>query len=496
MTLPRRKFLLAAMVAGALPAASRLAFAQTPPKPAAEKRARPLAERLADYADRLRFEDLDAATVERVKAHVIDALGCGVAAFDERPVQICRDVALASGGGISSVIGTNKRTTPDLASFANGAAIRYYDLNDVYVGRFAGHPSDNIAPCLAVAEAEHASAEELITAIALVYEVNCRLIDALDIGAHGWDPPVLSLPAVALAAGKLMKLSREKLAQAVNLALNDHIPMGQTRAQTNSDWKGLADAEAARNAVFAAMLARGGLTGPAPIFEGRLGFFQQVSGPADVDVDAFGRRDVPFRIHHCGMKPYAAVVYAQTAIVAAIAVARQVGDLDRIAAIEIAATRRGFQQTGSDPEKWTPATRDTADHSMPYITTRAMFDGDIDNDSYAPEKLRDLRTLAFMRKITVAEDPALTARTSPSVVPTRITAILSDGQRIVREVDDVPGFVARPMSRADVEQKFRRNIGKRWPQQRTDAILQALWALDRTDDLAALLGKLSLQTRS
>jgi 2-methylcitrate dehydratase len=496
MTLPRRKFLLAAMAAGALPAASRLGFAQTPPQPAAEKRARPLAERLADYADRLRYDDLDAATVERVKAHVIDALGCGIAAFDERPVQICRDVALAPGGGTASIIGTNKRTTPDLASFANGAAIRYYDLNDVYVGRFAGHPSDNIAPCLAVAEAEHASAEELITAIALVYEVNCRLIDALDIGARGWDPPVLSLPAVALAAGKLMKLPRDKLAQAVNLALNDHIAMGQTRAQTNSDWKGLADAEAARNAVFAAMLARGGLTGPAPIFEGRLGFFQQVSGPADVDVDAFGRRGVPFRIHHCGMKPYAAVVYAQTAIVAAIAVAKQVGDLDRIAAIEIAATRRGFQQTGSDPEKWTPATRDTADHSMPYITTRAMFDGDIDNDSYAPEKLHDPRTLAFMRKITVAEDPALTARTSPSIVPTRITAILGDGQRVVREVDDVPGFVARPMSRADVEQKFRRNVGKRWPQQRTDAILQALWALDRTDDLAALLGKLSLQTRS
>jgi 2-methylcitrate dehydratase len=101
-----------------------------------------------------------------------------------------------------------------------------------------------------------------------------------------------------------------------------------------------------------------------------------------------------------------------------------------------------------------------------------------------------------MRKITVAEDPVLTARTSASIVPTRITATLSDGQRISREVDDVPGFVARPMSRADVEQKFRRNVGKRWPQERTDAILQALWALERTDDVPSLLGRLSLQTRS
>ena len=495
MALPRRTFLSLAASAGALPALPRLAAAQAPAKPEPAKAARPLAERLAAYADQLRYEDLDPATIERVKAFVIDALGCGIAAFDEKPVQICRDLALVPGGGASSVIGTNKRTTPDLASFANGAAIRYYDLNDVYVGRTAAHPSDNIAPCFAIAEAERSSAQELITAIALVYEVTCRLIDSIDIGSRGWDPPVMSLPAVALAAGKLMKLSPAQLTQAVNLAVNDHIAMGQTRAQTNSDWKGFADAEASRNAVFATMLARGGLTGPAPIFEGRVGFFHQVAA-GDVDVDAFGRRGVPFRIHKCGMKPYPAVVYGQTAIVAALALGKEVGDLNRITAIEIATTKRGFQQTGSDPEKWTPATRDTADHSLPYLAARAMFDGDIGNDSYAPEKLRDPRILAFMQKIKVSEDPALTARTGPSTVPTRITAILADGARVVREVDDVPGFVARPMSREDIDRKFRKNIGKRWPQERTDAVLAALWALEQADDLSALLAKLSLQPKS
>src|SRR5215467_106927 len=239
-----------------------------------------LAERLAAYAHALRYEDLDAATVERVKSHVIDTIGCGIAAFDERPVRICRDVALAVPGS-ATVIGTRRRTTVDLASFANGAAFRYYDLNDAYVGKFAGHPSDHIAACLAVAEAERASAQELVTAIVVAYEVNCRLIDAFDITTRGWDPPVFSLPAVALAAGKLMKLDRARLTQAVNIAVNDHIPMAQTRVQTLSDWKGLADAEAGRNAVFAALLARAGLTGPAPIFEGESGFFRQVTGAAN-----------------------------------------------------------------------------------------------------------------------------------------------------------------------------------------------------------------------
>jgi 2-methylcitrate dehydratase len=270
--------------------------------------------------------------------------------------------------------------------------------------------------------------------------------------------------------------------------------MAQTRVQTLSDWKGFADAEAARNAVFAALLARGGLTGPAPIFEGLSGFFKQVSGPADIDVDAFGGRNAPFRILRCAIKPYPAVIYTQTAIVAGIEVAKEVvkqaGSLDRIAAIEIATTSRGYQRTGSEPEKWSPKTRETADHSLPYITARAMFDGDITNTSFSTEMFSDPHILAFMQKIKVSEDPVLTARIG-AAVPTRVTAILADGQRISREEDYAPGFAERPMNRSEVERKFRGNVGKRWPSLRTDAILQALWALDQTDDLSVLLGRLA-----
>jgi len=440
----------------------------------------------------MRYDDLDAATIERVKTHVIDTIGCGIGAFDEEPVGICRNVALAVRGN-ATIIGTSRRTTPDLASFANGAACRYFDFNDTYVGRFSVHPSDHIAACLAVAEAERASAQELITSIVIAYEVNCRLVDALDITKRGWDPPVMSRPAVALAAGKLMKLRPGQLTQAVNLAVNDHIPMAQTRVGNLSDWKGFADAEAARNAVFVAALARGGLTGPAPIFEGESGFFKQVSGPANIDVDRFGRRGVPFLIHRCSLKPYPAVIYTQTAIVAGIDVAREVGSLDQIAAIEIATTQRGYQRTGSEPEKWLPKTRETADHSLPYIMARAMFDGDITNESFAPSMFSDPKILAFMQKITVHEDPNLTARVGAA--PTRVTAILADGKRISREVDHAPGFAERPMNRSEVERKFRGNVGNRWPQERTSAVLQSLWTLDQTDDLSLLLGRLAMQEK-
>jgi 2-methylcitrate dehydratase len=484
---PRRYlFRLLAGVAAA-PFATRLAWSQ------GQQTAEPtLAEKLAFYSLALKYDDLDAATIERVKSLLIDTVGCGIAAFDEKPVRICRDVVLATpSDGAATVIGTHRRTTADLATFANGAAFRYLDLNDVYTGRFSGHPSDNIAACLAVAEVERASARALITAIVLAYEINCRLIDAVDITARGFDPPVLSLPAVALAAGTLMKLPADKLAQAVSLALNDHIPMGQTRAQALSDWKGLADAEAGRNAVFAAMLARGGITGPAPIFEGRLGFFKLVSGAADVDVGGFGGRGVAFRIHQCGIKPYPVVVYAQTTVAAAAALAKEVGDLNRITAIEIGTTQRGYRQAGSEPEKWKPTTKETADHSLPYIAARAMLDGAIDNDSYAGDKLRDPRTLALMGKITVKEDPAFAAPRG-NAPPTRITATLNDGRQVTHVVDSMPSFPGQPMSRADVERKFRSNVGKRWSPRHTDEVLRALWSLEQARDLSTLLGKIAL----
>ena len=249
-----------------------------PPAPTSDGGERPLAERLAAYAHGLTYEDLDDATIERVKTLLIDTIGCGVGAWYEKPVRICREIALAAAGP-ATVIGTQRRTATELAAFANAAAFRYLDFNDTYVGRFAVHPSDNIAACLAVAEAERASARELITAIVIAYEVNCRLVDVLDISTRGWDPPVFGLPAVALAAGRLMKLSPDQLAHAVSIAINDHIPMAQTRVGALSDWKGLRRRRGRAQRGVCSTAGASGLERPRTRFRRKLRFLRAGFGP-------------------------------------------------------------------------------------------------------------------------------------------------------------------------------------------------------------------------
>jgi 2-methylcitrate dehydratase len=487
MKLDRR--VLLAGLAGVAAAAPALAQPAAPGAAKSSAGKAPLARRLADYTAALRIADLDAVTIERAKVHLLDSLGCGIAAFKEETVSAVRALALAGGGNAATLIGTNRRATPDWAAFANGAGVRADDINDVYVGRGTGHPSDNIAACLAAAEASSASGAELILSVVLAYEIECRFLDTVYLDNRGWDHPNYALISSALAAGRLMKLPPEKLTEAVNLALSGHLAMNQTRLGALSNWKGLAGPDAARNAVFAAQLARAGITGPSPIFEGDAGFFKQVSGPLDIDTGGFGGRGKQLKINECFIKSYPAQAQTQTVIPAAAKVAQAAGDLSRIRSIDVRSTHLGWLMAGSMPERWTPTTSETADHSLPYIVARAMLDGTITTASYAPEALRDPKAAALRKLITVREDAGMTALV-PKQSPNSVTVTLDDGRVLTERVDDLPGFVSRPMSRADAEAKFARNAKAIVTMAQIKRISDAVWNLDRAESVGGLMESL------
>ena len=451
-----------------------------------------IASALAAYTKTLRFEDIDPVTLESAKTLLVDSIGCAIAAHESPTVRKCRAL-VPSFPGPCTVIGTGQRTTMDMAAFVNGAAIRYLDMNDTYMGPGdPGHPSDMLSACLSVGEARGASGRDVLLAMVIAYEVCCRLLDGSRLIANGWDYTLQTLPATALAAGKLMGLDADAMAQAVNIALIAHIPTFQSRAQHLSDWKGLANAQATRDAVFSAMLAEQGITGPAPIFEGTFGMFKQLGGTYEVDVDEFGGRNGQFRINNTSIKAYSSEWFALTAIGAAIELSPQIGDLDNIEQIRVDTTARGVKFLGAEPEKWNPKTREAADHSMPYIVARALIDRAITADSYYPDRIADPRLQRLMPKVTVHEDPEFTAM-FPAKTPNRLTVRLAGGRVLEKQLDDLPGFAGRMMNRAEVQEKFDTNVAKYWSKEQSSKVLASIWDLENANDVTQLVSSLLIR---
>jgi 2-methylcitrate dehydratase len=447
-----------------------------------------LAERLGGYAEALEYGDLGSQVVEEAKKRIVDSLGCAIGAFSEPPVRIARRVAAAyDRRGGSTVLGRRGKTAPDMATFVNGLMVRYFDYNDTYLSKEPAHPSDNLSACLAVGERERSSGKELLTALVLAYEVQCRLCDAADIRHRGWDHVCYGLVSSALAAGKLMGLPREKLAHAVNISLNAHIAMRQVRAGELSEWKGASFANAARNAVFSTLLAAQGMTGPSPIFEGEMGFFKQVSGPFELDVGRFGGKRVGYKIGETYIKYYPAEYHAQSAIWAALQARARIERVEEIASVEVETHEAGFTILSKDREKWAPSTKETADHSLPFMVGMALLQGRVDNSTYSARNLNDPRVLAFLKRVTVKEDKALTGM-YPDHIANRITLRLRDGRTITEQVDDPKGHPRNPMSKAEVEAKFRRLTERFLDESQVKGVLDFVWDLEKKKVAGSLAG--------
>jgi len=445
-----------------------------------------IAEDLSQYASSLEYSDISDNIIHESKKRIIDALGCGTGAFNAEPVKFSRKIAeKAKVEDGSTLLGTKRKTTPDMASFVNCIMVRYFDYNDTYLSKEPAHPSDNIGACLSVANSEGANGKDLLLSVALAFEIQCRLCDAADIRHRGWDHVCYGLVSTALASGWLMDLKPEQMTQAVNLALNSHITMRQVRAGELSMWKGCSFANAGRNGVFSALLAREGMTGPSPIFEGEMGFFKQVSGPFQINTEDFGGKKGRFKIGETYLKYFPAEIHSQTAIWAALEARKEIGDLSDIVSVEIASHEAGYTILGKDPEKWAPATKETADHSLPYIVSMALLEGKIENSSYTPKKFKDPKTLDFLRKVTVVEDKDLTAM-YPEAVANRVTVKLSSDKIISKQVNYHKGHPKNPMSDQDVERKFRTLTKRQLSESQAKRALDMLWTLEKVNDLSRL----------
>jgi len=452
-----------------------------------------LAHQLADYACALRFEDMSKDVVHEVKRRVIDSLGCALGAWNEEPCVIARKVASDfSARQGSTIIGTNHKAPPDWAAFANGCCIRYFDYNDTYLSKEPAHPSDNISAALAVAESVAATGRELITAIALAYEVQCRFCDAASIRARGWDHVTYGAFSTALASAKLMKLDPKNTRHAVNIAGVAGAAMRQARVGELSHWKGVAFATAARHGVFSALLARAGMTGPGPIFEGQMGFEKQLG----VSLGNVGEKfAVPFAKNDQGpasmilrtsIKFWPAEYHSQSAIEAALFLRQQIGKGVEVKSMTIESHDASVDIIGSEPEKWKPETRETADHSLPYITAVALIDGEVTEKQFQPERFKDPKIWKFLENVKVERNAELSAM-YPDAVANIVHVELADGRRLTKRVDYPMGHAKNPLKDTEVERKFFALVKPELGETRAKKIVDLVWKLDEATNVDELM---------
>jgi len=437
---------------------------------------------LAEYAVGLRYKDLTAEAVHECKRRLIDTLGCLAGGFGARPSVIASTLA-RRGRGIPSarILGTQERSTPELAAFANGVMMRYLDFNDACFGKSAGHPSDVFAAVLAMADAMRADGRSVITASALAYDVFCNLAESVA-REQGWDHPVFGVIASAVGAGKLLGLPRGKMGNAIALAVIPNMALEQTRTGELSMWKGCAAANAARNGVFAAQLAQEGLSGPAQAIEGKWGLWHPVGR---FQWQPFGGRGGPFRVTQTHIKFFPAVVHAQTPITVALELHGKAGP-EEIEAIAIETYWVAERYADRSDALWHPGTRETADHSIPYCVAAALLDGAVTEASFSARRIRDARISALIERTAIREDPAYT-RLHPHEWPCRIEFALRGGEKRAAQARYFKGHAKRPLSDEEVERKFRTLAEPVLGLRGADAVLATAWRLEKLADVRDLL---------
>jgi 2-methylcitrate dehydratase len=445
-----------------------------------------MAAELARYATNLKYEDLPEDIVRTAKRTILDTFGCAFGGYSAGPsriaIKLASDVNAKRG---ATLLCSGIKTSPDLAAFANGVMIRYLDFNDAFVSltHGAGHPSDTIAALLAAAELSERSGRDLITATVLAYEVFCKIADTFDYLGSGVDHSTITGFANVVGASRLMGLSPEQMVHAIGITVGGNTAIRQGRADTLSNWKAFASADASRKAIFSAQLAQSGMTGPSNVFEGRQGFFSLISHKPTAPLQL----GEPYGLRRAFTKRFPLGQFSQTVAQAAVEARHFVMKPDEIAEINIRVSRSAIKIMADSPDKWRPQTHETADHSIPYAAGLVLMYGGIEPEYYEDPYLHDQRLLDLVSRVKcMPSDEA--DRREHELNLCELEIVLKSGERKTVRVEYHRGHFNNPMTDGEMEEKFRSMAQKHLSADRMDGLLRQLWALEsvpKVDELIA-----------
>jgi 2-methylcitrate dehydratase len=449
-----------------------------------------LAVALARYAAELNYEGLPQDVVRIAKRTILDTFGCAFGGYAAQPSRIAMklagDVSAKQG---ATVLCSGFKTSPELAVFANGVMIRYLDFNDAFVSltHGGGHPSDTIAALLTAAELAARSGRDLITATVVAYEMFCKIADAFDYLGNGIDHSTITGIAAVVGAGRLMGLSPEQMVHAIGITVVGNTATRQGRAETLSNWKAFAAADACRKAIFSAQLAQNGMTGPGNVFEGRYGFFK-VMGHTPVMLPQLGE---PYGIRRAFTKRFPLGQFSQTVAQAAVEARPFFKSAEDVEEVNIRVSHSAIAIMADAPDKWRPQTHETADHSIPYAAGLVLMYGRIEPEYYEDPYLHDPRLLDLVSRIKcMPSDEADRAEHEFNLC--ELEVVLKSGERKAIRVEYHRGHFKNPMTDSEMEEKFRLMAQRHLSADRVDNLLRLLWGIESEPQVSTLIAATSI----
>ncbi len=450
------------------------------------------AEQLAAFVVRASYEVLSQDARHQLKIRVLDALGCAFGALEGPPIKMLRDQLEDFGGNpLATLIGGSK-TAPDRAALYNSALVRYLDFNDSYLAKHETcHPSDNLGAVLAASEYAHRHGREFLTALAIAYQVQCRLSDVAPVRAKGFDHTTQGAYAVAAGVARALGLDQNGVANAIAISGTAYNALRVTRTGSLSNWKGLAYPNTAFGATHAAFLAMRGITGPLEVFEGNKGLMDAITGHFELDWSHENLESV----RRTSVKKYNAEFHSQSALegILELRAARRIRpeEIEHVN-IDIFDVAYHIIGGGEEGDKQRVRTKEEADHSLPYMVAVALLDGEVSPAQYAPERILRQDVQSLLRKVTIRPDESLSKR-FPAEMPCRVMITLKDGQTLSIEQQDYEGFYTRPMSWEQAVAKFERLAAPHTGAQQRTSLIETVAHLETQEvaHLTELLGATS-----
>ena len=452
--------------------------------------------KMARWAAALQFTDLSPDAVHQAKRFLLDSFGCALGGYQQHDVKIALSVLdEVAGPGLATVIGTGQRIDPVSASLANALMIRCMDYNDIYWKQDPSHPSDIFPAALAGCERATSDGKELIVGLVLGHEFEMRLCEAAfpGIRERGWHHATLTAFVSPIVAGRALHLSWEQIQHAIGISASRHCTLGAVTAGKLTMMKNTVDPMATQSGVLAALLAEKGYTGPEHVIDGKEGL-THVFGPdwkLDVLTEWLGGS---WRITQCGMKAFPTEALTHTPISAVLDIVRD-NDLlaDQVEKVEIRSLARAADIL-SDPSKYDPRSKETADHSLPYVIAAALVDRQVTPVQFTMAKIMDPAIRAQLRKVEVIADPEI-EKVFPALQRVIVNILTTDGRALQKQLDYPKGDPRNPLTDQEIEEKFSALAEGVLSKRAQKRVKDAVWNLERVGSVSELMALMESDAR-